>query len=164
MAYNKEKAHEYYLKNKDRILKQAKQWAADNPDRMKEFNKKYKSSDNQTYRAYCEDNYELWILNSAKRNAERYNLPFNLTIEDILIPKYCPYLNFELTKLRGSGQLDSNASIDKLNPKLGYVKGNVQIISRKANRMKNDATPEELLTFAKSILKLGHSMESSNND
>jgi hypothetical protein len=38
-----------------------------------------------------------------------------------------------------------------MNPELGYVPGNVAVISRKANLMKNDASSEELLAFAKNI-------------
>ena len=34
--------------------------------------------------------------------------------------------------------------MDKIIPSLGYVKGNVQIISNRANFMKNDATIENI--------------------
>jgi hypothetical protein len=39
-------------------------------------------------------------------------------------------------------------SLDRIKPELGYVPGNIQVISARANVMKNDATPEELLAFA----------------
>jgi hypothetical protein len=42
-----------------------------------------------------------------------------------------------------------NTSIDRINPKLGYVEGNIQIISHKANRMKSNASVEELKLFAR---------------
>jgi hypothetical protein len=44
-------------------------------------------------------------------------------------------------------------SLDKIDPKLGYVPGNIQVISHKANAMKWDATREELRAFAKWVLK-----------
>jgi hypothetical protein len=41
--------------------------------------------------------------------------------------------------------------LDKIIPELGYVKGNVRIISTLANTMKSNATKDQLLTFAKNI-------------
>ena len=41
--------------------------------------------------------------------------------------------------------------MDKIIPELGYVKGNVRIISTLANTMKSNATKDQLLTFAKNI-------------
>jgi hypothetical protein len=44
--------------------------------------------------------------------------------------------------------------LDKIVPELGYVKGNVQVISTLANTMKNQASIEQLLTFAHSVIRL----------
>jgi len=54
----------------------------------------------------------------------------------------------------GHGYLDSNSSIDRIVPELGYIKGNVQVISRLANQTKNSATKEQLIVFAKNILRI----------
>jgi len=43
-------------------------------------------------------------------------------------------------------------SIDRMNPKLGYVKGNVRVISQLANGMKQHATLEEVEQFCKTIV------------
>ena len=43
----------------------------------------------------------------------------------------------------------SAPSLDRLIPKLGYVKGNIVIVSTRANTIKRDATPEELMKIAK---------------
>jgi len=60
----------------------------------------------------------------------------------------------KLTWLVGQGRKDTAYSIDRIVPTLGYIKGNIQIISELANRMKSNASVEQLLTFAQGILKL----------
>jgi hypothetical protein len=98
--------------------------------------------------------YEQKILNQAKTTAKTKNLEFNLKIDDIQIPTHCKYLGIELTKILGNGVVWSNCSIDRIDSSKGYIKGNVEIISRKANSMKNMATQEELVVFAQNILKM----------
>lgn len=102
----------------------------------------------------CSENRAKKLLSKTKDRAVKAGIPFNLTLEDVVIPTHCPYLGIELTHFLGKGYLDSNSSIDRIIPELGYVKGNVQIISRLANQMKNSATKEQLITFAKNILEL----------
>ncbi len=53
----------------------------------------------------------------------------------------CPILHIKLTH---DGNRDHSPSLDRIIPQKGYVKGNVQVISLRANRIKSDATLEEL--------------------
>lgn len=46
------------------------------------------------------------------------------------------------------GDLDTSPSLDRIDPTRGYVRGNIQIISNLANRMKNNAKDEQLLRFS----------------
>lgn len=151
--YNKEWAAQYYLDNKEHIKSRNAKWRAANKDRMAVLQKRYKTVDNPTYVAYAERRFGhgLWI--SAKHNAANQNLEFNIEDDDIIIPTHCPYLGTPITKIYGGGHLATNASIDRIDPSKGYIKGNVQIISRKANRMKNNANIEELKEFARNVLK-----------
>ena len=55
----------------------------------------------------------------------------------------CPVLGIPLVIGEGACS-DNSPSIDRIIPELGYVKGNIKVISRRANRIKNDATPDEL--------------------
>ncbi len=89
---------------------------------------------------------ERELLNSARRRAKERDLPFNLILEDIAIPKTCPVFGFVLEQNLGAVG-PTSATIDKLIPKLGYVRGNIEVISHLANSMKSSATPEQLRRF-----------------
>ena len=81
---------------------------------------------------------------NIKSRATNLGLPFNLTMEDLTIPIYCPILGLKLEETRGKKRTDNTWSIDRIIPEKGYVKGNVVIVSWRANRLKNNATLEEL--------------------
>ena len=69
-----------------------------------------------------------------------------------IAPSDCPVFGL---KFEDAPQGFSNwsPSIDKIDPKKGYIKGNIQVISTLANCMKRDATPQQLKTFAHWVLK-----------
>jgi hypothetical protein len=77
----------------------------------------------------------------ARKRAIALGLPFLIEPEHIVIPERCPVLGFPLTT---DGPRDTRASLDRIVPSLGYVPGNVRVISFRANRIKSDATPDEL--------------------
>lgn len=87
-----------------------------------------------------------YLLKGAKTRAKRDGMPFNLDERDIIIPKVCPILGIPLVVNQGGtgGPSEYSPSIDKYIPSLGYVKGNICVISNKANTMKNSATLEEV--------------------
>ena len=90
------------------------------------------------------------IWRNRKKEAEKDDVPFDITVADIAnIPEKCPVLGIPLKQvwLEG-GRSDNSPSIDKFIPEKGYVKGNIHIISYRANRLKNDGTPEEWLKIA----------------
>lgn len=93
------------------------------------------------------------LLKRAKERARKYNLPFNLVKEDIYLPTLCPLLGIKLL-VNNKRQADNSYSLDRIEPMKGYVKGNVRVISSKANMMKGNATREELLLFCNNMIKL----------
>ncbi len=80
---------------------------------------------------------------AKKANSIRVGKEFTVEFGDIDFPTHCPILGIELNYFNEEGYLDDSPSFDRINPALGYVKGNVAIISMRANRIKNNGTAEE---------------------
>lgn len=94
-----------------------------------------------------------FLYAEAKKRAKKAGLPFNIEPSDIVVPLFCPLLGLVLTSNAGNKKFSpSSPSLDRINNDLGYIKGNVRVISDLANRMKRNATPEQLRIFAISIL------------
>jgi hypothetical protein len=90
---------------------------------------------------------EQAMLNRSKSRAKKRGFEHNITLDDISIPDKCPLLGIQLIKGTDSVQ-DCSPTLDRIDSSKGYIKGNVWVISYKANTIKNNATPEELLTIA----------------
>ena len=90
--------------------------------------------------------YEKMMFWSAKSRAKKKDLPFNLELQDIIVPKVCPVLPWiELTPVANKEtRFTTSPALDRVIPELGYTKGNVRVISGRANVLKNNATIEEL--------------------
>jgi hypothetical protein len=87
----------------------------------------------------------------ARRRAEENEVEFSVTAEDLgTPPTECPLLGTPIRyEWRGvGGPRDDSPSIDRIDPRLGYVPGNVWIICNRANRIKGDGTAREHLLIA----------------
>lgn len=94
---------------------------------------------------------ELW--RAAKARAKRSGVPFSIAVSDILVPAVCPVLGVTLSVGTRSSK-DSAPSVDRIDPALGYVPGNIKVISFRANTLRRDASVEELeavLRYARSL-------------
>lgn len=93
--------------------------------------------------------FALW--KSAQQRAKRYNLPFTIQVSDIIIPEYCPVLGIKLKQAKGRMN-DFSPTLDRIKPEMGYVPGNICVMSNKANRLKGDGSIEEhekIISFLK---------------
>ncbi len=83
------------------------------------------------------------LYRSAKQRAKKYGVPFTLKHSDVVVPEFCPVLGIKLKNQRGK-MCESSPTIDRLYPEKGYTKENICIMSNRANRIKSDASIEEL--------------------
>jgi hypothetical protein len=116
---------------------------------QKKYADKNKEKIAKRHREQRDKNPEYFLLKAARNRVQKFGGIFDLTIEDIIIPTHCPILGFPLKLNSGNpGGKFNSPSLDKKIPSLGYVKGNVWVISFQANMMKSNATKEDLLKFA----------------
>lgn len=110
----------------------------------------------QTASKYYEKRKEtdptLFMWKQAKHRAkfDYENMEFEIEVSDIILPDRCPYMGVGFIPL----DKKYGYSLDRIDSTRGYVKDNIQVISRIANVMKNNATEQELISFAKGVLDL----------
>lgn len=94
---------------------------------------------------YRRNNRVKSVLQQARYRARDKGLAFNLTVDNVPeIPVTCPVLGTVLVWASG----DTTPSLDRIHPYEGYIVGNVRWISDRANRLRRDAAPEELIALA----------------
>ena len=83
------------------------------------------------------------LYKNIKSRCKRMGREFSIDIEDIIIPEKCPVFGFELKRENRETWMCA-PSVDRIDSSKGYIKGNVTVVSRRANILKRDATLEEL--------------------
>ena len=88
---------------------------------------------------------EYYLWKNAKQRARKKGLDFDIEVSDIIIPQFCPLLHIPIIHRTGlrKAQPDS-PSLDRLDNSFGYVKGNILVVSWRANKLKADAEFQEL--------------------
>jgi len=126
----------YYANNKEKVQKINKVWSSEHRQEL------------NTYRYdYGKKHKEREMFNQVKSRAKRQGKPFRLMVSDIVIPEICPALGIPL--IPGKKKLQPNSpSIDAIIPELGYIPGNIAIISMRANSIKQNATHQEIRKVA----------------
>lgn len=101
------------------------------------------------------DRIKGYIIRNSKYMSKRRLIEFNLKYTDFELPEYCPILGM---KLAFRSECDQNApqhaSLDRIDNSKGYIPGNVIVISKLANSMKNSANFDELILFCENMLTL----------
>lgn len=100
----------------------------------------------------------VMLCSVAKKRAQKRNINFNLTTDYVYsilpVPLVCPLLNITLTHGNKKAQAAS-PTLDRIKPELGYIQGNVMVISYLANMIKSTATANQIMLVAQNLKKLG---------
>jgi len=98
----------------------------------------------------------LAMLREARRRAKERGVEFNIKPEQIPWPAdgLCPIKRVPLEKNKGI-VMSNSPSLDRIHSDLGYIPGNVRVLSWRMNNLKGDLTVEEaenLLLYMKGLL------------
>ena len=118
----------------------------------------YEERGRELMRVYKERDIQSYLWNSARARAKQKGLEFSIAKEDIVVPEYCPILGMKMCYNRVEKK-DNSYSLDRIDSSVGYIKENIWVISWKANRIKNDSTPEELRLIANAVENKLNSMK-----
>lgn len=115
-----------------------KWWRLENPGKTAKASREYRAR-----------NPNRALVQSAKHRAKKRGLEFTIGYEDVVVPKCCPVLGIPIVVNVGEKKMkDNSPTLDRIDNKLGYVPGNVIVVAWKVNRVKNDASVEELRKIA----------------
>ena len=132
------------------------------PEKRKRYNKEYQKGwrkehpEHKTYPGnlperkharyveWVRKNPEKKLWDNARKRAKKNGIEFSIEPSDIVIPEVCPIFGMRLERGSGGTRLDSSPSLDRLDNNKGYIKGNVWVISWRANHLKSNASLEEL--------------------
>lgn len=140
---NKAKVNElskmWRRKNVAKCCRYHKLWRINNPDKVHAHNKRYRLK-----------NPEKELFFSSRRRAKERGLKHTISVDDIVIPSYCPILSIPLLKIYNNSRAPSpnSPSLDRIDNSKGYTPDNIIVISYRANTLKNNATLLEIQQIA----------------
>jgi len=96
-----------------------------------------------------------YYLKSVRRRSKEYNITLNDLHEQWVIQKgICPYSGIKLI-LSTHSKIERSpiysASLDRIDSKKGYIKGNIQFTSRSLNYLKGELSHKETIKLCKII-------------
>ena len=95
------------------------------------------------------------LTSKGFKGAEKNDL-----LNSLNLPDYCPVFGVELNyhglERHVNSRSDASPSIDRIDSSKDYTADNIQVLSWRANRIKNDATPKELELLANYMREVEH--------
>lgn len=166
------KAKERYQEKGEEIRKARREYDKQNPERAREIRNKsrnvnaeraraesrrWREANREHHQALNRESYyrsmQRRLFENAKKRASKQGIPFDITIDDIIVPDVCPV--FKVPFVWGEGINDYSPSLDKIRPELGYVPGNIKVICNMANRIKSNANSDQVKQVLEYLLEHG---------
>lgn len=121
--------------NRDAYRESQREWRGKNKDKVS-------ATDARAYKKHRITK----LLAAARNRAKKTGLEFNIIKADLHVPETCPILGTPL-RMDAAPLSPEAPSLDRVDNTKGYVRGNVRVISSRANRLKSDNTRGTLLSI-----------------
>lgn len=157
-------SRKHHASHRDRRRQQAAEYRAAHLETERARHRAVKRRSREEHPGLLREQYKAWrhrfpekqIWHQARKRAAVKGFTFDITPEDIVIPKRCPILGIPLVLPReraeaATGFIDESPSLDRIDNEKGYVRGNVWVISWRANRIKGYATLKELEAVVRAL-------------
>ena len=156
-----QQVRQYKIEHRTEVLASKKRYRETHKPEISEGRKRFRASHRselvETDRLYYEANKEqilakekekrrekpeILLLRNARERSKNKRVDFSINLRDILVPAKCPVFGISIET--GTGVLhEGSPTLDRVIPELGYVPGNVAVISHKANTIKSNGTSAE---------------------
>jgi hypothetical protein len=148
-AKKRENGRKWYQKHRDRLMLERHTKKREYLRQWREKNRDRRLADLKEWKLRAQVRHPLqWLVSKLQHQAKLKGLEFDLTPADLELPTHCPVLGIPIV-FPGPRHSPYLPSFDRIDPRRGYVKGNVLIISWRANCLKRDCTdPAELRAVA----------------
>jgi hypothetical protein len=150
---------EWRRRNPDKVRESTRRNIAKHPEKRRQLKRNWSAANPEKVRAINRRKYvknpihSLWL--AAKSRAQRNGIHFTIAEHDIRVPPdmVCPVFGMPM-EMSADKQSDNSLSLDRIDPRTGYVLGNVRVISWLANNLKGKATLEQLIALGEDAKRI----------
>ena len=127
-----------------------KRWRNDNPTYAASTSREWRRNNPDKVKAYnlTPGGRLISTINQIKRRSTKKGIECTITKADLVIPELCPVLGIPLDRSSNT-RSDNSPSVDRIDNTKGYTVDNIRVISWRANRLKNDASIDEIEAILK---------------